>query len=106
MQPLYLAAIGQLSFFAPDEARFPATRLCREAIQAGGASPAVLNAANEVAVAAFLAGQLAFTRIAAMVEETLTRYSPPAPRPLDEVFALDREARGSASCRGRVCPSV
>ncbi|MBA4164954.1 MAG: 1-deoxy-D-xylulose-5-phosphate reductoisomerase [Erythrobacter sp.] len=93
MQPLDLAAIGQLSFFAPDEARFPATRLCREAIQAGGAAPAVLNAANEVAVAAFLSGQIAFTRIAAMVEETLTRYSPPAPGSLGEVFAIDREAR-------------
>ncbi|MFN5902842.1 MAG: 1-deoxy-D-xylulose-5-phosphate reductoisomerase, partial [Novosphingobium sp.] len=62
--PLDLAAIGSLTFRAPDEALFPATRLCREAIGAGGAAPAVLNAANEVAVAAFLAGQLPFTRIA------------------------------------------
>lgn len=93
MNPLDLAAIGELSFLAPDEVRFPATRLCREAIQAGGAAPAVLNAANEVAVAAFLSGQIAFTRIAAMVEETLTRYSPPAPGSLGEVFAIDREAR-------------
>ena len=69
MQALDLAAIGELTFHAPDEQRFPATRLCREAIQAGGAAPAVLNAANEVAVAAFLAGQIAFTRIPVMVEQ-------------------------------------
>jgi len=96
MQPLDLTAIGELSFFAPDETRFPATRLAREAIQAGGAAPAVLNAANEVAVAAFLAGQIAFTRIAAMVEDALTRYSPPAPASLGEVLAIDREARAQA----------
>ncbi|OGS55166.1 MAG: 1-deoxy-D-xylulose-5-phosphate reductoisomerase [Erythrobacter sp. RIFCSPHIGHO2_12_FULL_63_10] len=93
MQPLDLTAIGELSFFAPDETRFPATRLAREAIQAGGAAPAVLNAANEVAVASFLAGQIAFTRIAAMVEDALSRYNPPAPGSLEEVFAVDREAR-------------
>ena len=56
--PLDLATIGELTFRAPDEVRFPATRLCREAIAEGGAAPAVLNAANEVAVAAFLAGQI------------------------------------------------
>src|SRR5690606_32930675 len=65
-KPLDLAALGQLTFFAPDEDRFPATRLAREAAEAGGAAPAVLNAANEIAVAAFLAGQIAFTRIAAL----------------------------------------
>ncbi len=57
-EPLDLAQIGELTFRAPDEERFPATRLAREAAEAGGAAPAVLNAANEVAVAAFLAGQI------------------------------------------------
>lgn len=66
---LDLATIGELTFRAPDELRFPATRLARQAAEAGGCVPAVLNAANEVAVAAFLAGQIGFTRIAAMVEE-------------------------------------
>lgn len=96
LQPLDLAGIGHLSFFAPDETRFPATRLCRDAIAEGGAAPAVLNAANEVAVAAFLAGQIGFTRIPAMVEETLLRYSAPPPATLEDVLAVDGEARARA----------
>ena len=97
LSPLDLAAIGELTFFPPDEDRFPATRLAREAIAAGGSAPAILNAANEVAVAAFLAGQIRFTRIAAVVEETLQR-SNDAPRPasLDEVLAVDQSARRQA----------
>ena len=91
--PLDLAAIGELTFRAPDEQRFPATRLARQAAEAGGAAPAVLNAANEVAVAAFLAGQVGFTRIAAMVEDVLSRYRPPAPATLADVMAIDAEAR-------------
>jgi 1-deoxy-D-xylulose-5-phosphate reductoisomerase len=91
--PLDLAALGELTFRAPDELRFPATRICREAAQAGGAAPCVLNAANEVAVAAFLAGQLAFTRIPAMVEAVLSRYSPPPPACLDDVLAVDSGVR-------------
>src|SRR5690606_29104836 len=83
--PLDLGALGQLSFFAPDEVRFPATRLARNAIEAGGAAPAVLSAANEVAVAAFLAGHIAFTDIAAIVEQTLSCDMPPAPHSLDDV---------------------
>ena len=91
--PLDLAAIGELTFRAPDEVRFPAPRLAREAAAAGGAVPAVLNAANEIAVAAFLAGKLAFTSIAAQVEETLGRYAPPVPTTLADVIAVDAEAR-------------
>jgi 1-deoxy-D-xylulose-5-phosphate reductoisomerase len=90
---LDLAAIGELTFRAPDEERFPATKLARQAAQAGGGIPAVLNAANEVAVAAFLAGQIGFTRIAAMVEEVLAVYAPAAPGLVDEVHAVDAEAR-------------
>lgn len=95
-KPLDLSAIGTLSFFAPDEERFPATRLAREAAQAGGAMPAVLNAANEVAVAAFLAGQAKFTQISAIVAHTLESFAPPAPRSLDDVLAVDAEARARA----------
>lgn len=95
--PLDLAAIGQLTFERPDEIRFPATRLCREAVQAGGAAPAILNAANEVAVAAFLAGQIGFTRIAALVEQTLSRMASRAPQSLEEVLAVDGEAREHAA---------
>ncbi len=96
MAPLDLPAIGQLTFEAPNETVFPATRLCREAAQAGGAVPAVLNAANEVAVAAFLAGHLPFTRIAVVVAETMARYAPPAPQTLEDVLTVDREARAQA----------
>ncbi len=97
LAPLDLAAIGELSFFPPDEERFPATRLAREAIRAGGCAPAVLNAANEVAVAAFLAGQIRFTRIAAVVEETLARSNNAArPTSLSEVLAVDQSARRQA----------
>ncbi len=95
--PLDLAAIGELTFMAPDEERFPATRLAREAAAAGGAAPAVLNAANEVAVAAFLAGQIAFTDISPLVAQTLDRDLPPAPLSLDDVLAVDREARARAT---------
>lgn len=97
MEPLDLVAIGSLTFEAPDEVRFPATRLAREAAQMGGAAPAVLNAANEAAVAAFLSGKIAFTRIALTVERTLARDLPPAPASLDEVLAIDREARVRAA---------
>jgi 1-deoxy-D-xylulose-5-phosphate reductoisomerase len=95
-EPLDLAAIGSLTFEMPDEDRFPATRLAREAAHAGGAAPAVLNAANEVAVAAFLAGQIAFTRIALVVGQALDRYRPQAPSTLDDVLAIDAEARTRA----------
>ena len=95
-KPLDLATIGNLSFFAPDEERFPATRLAREAAHAGGGAPAVLNAANEVAVAAFLAGQVKFTQISALSARTLENYAPPAPNTLDDVLAVDAEARARA----------
>jgi 1-deoxy-D-xylulose-5-phosphate reductoisomerase len=95
-EPLDLAALGELTFRAPDEVRFPATRLCRAAAEAGGAAPAVLNAANEVTVAAFLAGHLPFTRIAVMVEELMSRYVPANPVSLGDVIALDAEARERA----------
>lgn len=95
--PLDLAALGSLTFQAPDEVRFPATRLCREAAEAGGAAPAVLNAANEVAVAAFLAGQISFTRIADTVAHVLDSSNDAAPpRSLDDVIWLDRSARQRA----------
>lgn len=94
--PLDLAGIGELTFRAPDEERFPATALCRQAAEAGGAAPAILNAANEVAVAAFLAGHIAFTRIAVMVAEVMARYSPSVPNALADVIAIDSAARAEA----------
>ena len=91
--PLDLAAIGSLTFEAVDEERFPATRLAREAAQAGGSAPAVLNAANETAVAAFLAGQIAFTDIAQKVDRMLSHAIPAAPANLEEVLLVDAETR-------------
>ena len=96
-EPLDLANIGELSFFAPDEHLFPATRLAREAVNAGGAAPAVLNAANEIAVAAFLAGKIGFTKIAVLVEQALNQATPPAPATLEDVLAVDGQARRHAS---------
>ena len=92
-QPLDLAAIGQLTFEAPDLVRFPALRLARAAISEGGAKPAILNAANEVAVAAFLKEQIAFLDIATLVEQTLMGFVPDAPVSLDDLFSIDAEAR-------------
>ncbi|WP_414902508.1 1-deoxy-D-xylulose-5-phosphate reductoisomerase [Sphingomonas flavalba] len=95
-QRLDLARIARLDFEAADTVRFPAIALARAALAAGGARPAVLNAANEEAVAAFLSRRIGFLDIAAIVRDTLDGYDPPAPHRLDEVFAIDREARARA----------
>jgi len=101
--PLDLAAVGRLDFAAPDLTRFPALALARAALEAGGARPAILNAANEVAVAAFLAGRVNFLEIAAIVADTLARYEPAAPDSLDAVLAIDAEARAFAAERVKDC---
>jgi len=103
MAPLDLIAAGRLDFEAPDEQRFPALALARRALTAGGGRPAILNAANEVAVAAFLAGKIGFLEIAAIVADTLDGYDPPAPETLDDVLAIDDEARTIAGERVEDC---
>lgn len=90
---LDLAALARLDFEQPDAKRFPALRLAREALEAGGSKPIVLNAANEVAVERFLAGAIRFTDIAAMVERSLGLDESPAPRSIDDVIAIDDETR-------------
>jgi 1-deoxy-D-xylulose-5-phosphate reductoisomerase len=90
---LDLAEIGQLTFEAPDSERFPALRLARQALQAGGSAPTILNAANEVAVAAFLAGNLGFLGIAEVVDRTLEGCAAVPLGSLDDVWRIDREAR-------------
>jgi len=97
MAPLDLIAVGRLDFEAPDPVRFPALRLARAALDAGGGRPAILNAANEIAVAAFLGRRIGFLDIAAIVGEVLDRYDPAAPSSLDEVLATDAEARRRAA---------
>jgi 1-deoxy-D-xylulose-5-phosphate reductoisomerase len=94
---LDLVAIGALDFEAPDLQRFPALALARQALADGGAKPAILNAANEIGVAAFLEGRIGFLDIAALVGEVLSGYSPAAPSSIDEVLEIDREARRAAT---------
>lgn len=103
MPPLDLVSIGRLDFEAPDPVRFPALRLAREALEAGGARPAILNAANEVAVAAFLDRRIGFLEIAAIVEDTLDRYDPAAPDTVEAVLVVDAEARRLAGARVKDC---
>lgn len=95
-RPLDLAAIGRLDFLAPDHERFPALTIALEVLAAGGARSAILNAANEVAVAAFLDGRIGFLDIALIVRKALDRYDPPAPVSIDDVFAIDAGARRAA----------
>jgi 1-deoxy-D-xylulose-5-phosphate reductoisomerase len=94
-----LAALGALTFEAPDAARFPALRLAREVLEAGGSAATVLNAANEVAVEAFLASRIGFLSIAALVEATLAAdpdLVASAPATVEGVLAVDSEARARA----------
>ena len=96
VRPLDLATIGRLDFERPDLVRFPCLELAYHALRAGGGAPAVLNAANEIAVGAFLEGRLRFTAIAALVGRVLDAVGAALPRSLDDVLDLDREARARA----------
>lgn len=97
---LDFAAVKQLTFEAPDLARFPSLRLAREAVQRGGVYPAALNAANEAAVAAFLAGGLKFLDIAGVTDQVLNEFGrrngPAKLSSLEEAVAADEEARRMA----------
>ncbi len=97
---LDLAKIGQLTFEAPDPVRFPALRLVQEALDLGGAAPTVLNAANEVAVAAFLDRKIGFGGIARLVEATMESMvrsgSTKAPANVDEALSVDHDTRNTA----------
>jgi 1-deoxy-D-xylulose-5-phosphate reductoisomerase len=90
---LNLFDVRKLEFEEPDPRRFPSLRLAREALTAGGTAAAVLNAANEEAVTAFLANQIRFTQIATIVEDTLNRIEAQTASDLDIVFDADRRAR-------------
>ncbi len=95
--PLDLIATARLDFEAPDEGRFPCLRLAREAVVAGGTAMAVCNAANEVAVAAFLGGSIRFTAIPVVIEQTLERMPVLEPTSLAVVESADAEARHIAA---------
>lgn len=94
--PLDLIATARLDFEAPDEGRFPCLRLAREAVATGGTAMAICNAANEVAVAAFLADEIRFTDIPQIIESTLESISIVEPNTLSVVEAADSEARSVA----------
>jgi 1-deoxy-D-xylulose-5-phosphate reductoisomerase len=96
VERLDLAAVGSLTFEAPDLEVFPALRLAREAAVAGGTAPCVLNGSNEVAVRAFLDGRIAFTRIAEVIEEALQQVGAEPLREFDSLFDADRRAREAA----------
>jgi len=98
-QPLDLAALKSLSFEKPDLARFPCLALAYDALHAGGTAPAVLNAANEVAVEAFLAGRLAFTGIARVIEAVLAAVAAGPADDLAAVMKADAQARSAAAAR-------
>ena len=93
---LELVRRGSLTFEAPDHDRFPCLALAYAALGAGGTAPAVLNAANEVAVAAFLGGRIRYTDIAPACAEALARVPAQPVRTLDDALAADAEARAIA----------
>ncbi|RZU44838.1 1-deoxy-D-xylulose 5-phosphate reductoisomerase [Fluviicoccus keumensis] len=92
-----------LDFQAPDEARFPCLRLARQAMSAGGTAPAVLNAANEVAVAAFLEGEIPFTAIPGVIDRVLTQLPMSQAANLDTILDADRAAREAARASLPLC---
>ncbi len=96
VEPLDIFAVGQMDFEPPSYERFPCLRLAYEAIKAGGVMPAVLNAANEIAVESFLNEQIRFTDIAVVIEQTLQEFSPTSAQTLDQVLAADQQARQMA----------
>ena len=97
VERLDLAEIGQLTFERPDLERFPALNLARQALEAGGAAPTILNAANEVAVGGFMDGRLGFLDIVAIVEQTLETMPSSPLLGLEDVWDADREARRLAT---------
>jgi 1-deoxy-D-xylulose-5-phosphate reductoisomerase len=99
---LNLAQLRSLTFEDADMERFPALKLARRALQTGGAAPTILNAANEIAVARFLAGDIGFLDIAAIVEHTLDRIPLQGLDTLDDVIAIDAEARQVAGAAKRL----
>jgi 1-deoxy-D-xylulose-5-phosphate reductoisomerase len=105
---LDLAALGKLEFSEPDPVRFPALRLAREALQAGGGVPTLMSAANEIAVEAFLNRQIGFLDIAAVVEQVMQEMGMREAASLEAVIDIDREARDRATifCQNRAALAV
>jgi 1-deoxy-D-xylulose-5-phosphate reductoisomerase len=102
VRPLDLVEVGALTFEAVDDDAFPCLRLARAAAAAGGTAPCVLNAANEIAVHAFLSGELPFLGIAEVIEQTLAALPPRPVRHFSDLYKADAEAREQARelCQG------
>jgi len=96
IEPLNLVSVGELTFEAVDLDAFPCLELARAAARAGGTAPCVLNAANEVAVHAFMEGRLAFNGIPAVIEQTLTELPCAPVRAFESLYEADHEARAIA----------
>lgn len=88
-----LASLQNLTFFAPDEEKFPSIRICRQALEADGSAPVILNAANEIAVARFLKEEISFARICELVEETLNKIPHQQLNSIEEVLDFDQQSR-------------
>jgi 1-deoxy-D-xylulose-5-phosphate reductoisomerase len=97
VEPLDFTALSSLEFERLDALRFPCVSLAREAIRQGGTAPAALNAANEIAVEAFLAARLPFTGIAEVIEQVLSETNVEPLESLEQVYAADVEARALAA---------
>ncbi len=95
-QKLDLAKIGNLGFFQADEKKFPALKLCKEAMEADGNSPTVLNAANEIAVERFLKKEITFDKITKIVAKTLDKIASQKVKSMEEIIEFDRIARNIA----------
>jgi len=96
VKPLDLTALSGLTFFKPDTDRFPALKLAYRASEAGESMPAVMNAANEIAVEAFLAGKIGFMAIARTIEKVMDLHAPRALKSIEEVLEADRWGRRTA----------
>jgi 1-deoxy-D-xylulose-5-phosphate reductoisomerase len=103
VQALDVFAMGSLTFESPDLNRFPALRLARQVSEQLGSMPCAMNAANEVAVTAFLRGEIAFTRIVEVVEEVLQRHNNQVVGSIEQLLAIDEQCRHMAMqlCRGK-----
>ncbi len=96
-QQLDLAKVQKLEFFEVDERKFPAVKICREALETDGSAPAVLNAANEVAVERFLRGEISFDQITKIVAKTLEKITHRKVQSVEDVLWFDQQARGLAA---------
>ncbi|GEQ96837.1 hypothetical protein JCM17844_04740 [Iodidimonas gelatinilytica] len=96
MKRLDLAQISRLDFEAPDDTQFPALRMAREALRQGGFAPTILNAANEIAVAAFLDRRIGFLDITSVVENCLAAFPHSEPDSLESIYDMDARVRAQA----------